>query len=570
MIPNETVQLILEESKVEEVIGDFKELKREGANFKCFSPFSNEKTPSCIVSPSKNIWKDFSSGKGGTALSYLMLAEKMNFPEAIKYLAKKYNIEIVEKKYSAKEKSALAEYHKMYESNNFAKEIFHSTLISSEDKTALEYFNKRGYGIEIIKKFNLGYCDEISNSFTKQAFDSGYPIEILSEVGLSVPKGRNSFDSFKGRVMFPIEDLYGKTIGFGGRILKEKEKQPKYRNSKESRIFNKSKVLFGMSLAKEQVIKRNNVYVCEGYTDVISSHLKGVENIVASCGTSLTKDHLKVLSRFTDTITFFFDGDGAGVKAAFKGIDLALSLGLNPRIVKLPKEHDPDTISKEVVDLEKFLENTSMDFVEYKSSFINKEILSDPSSKAKAIDSILTSIALISDSIERELFTKKLSALINISVASISSSLDNKIYKKSKMLLKDDKSSEDIKASIPEKRILNLIKTQGERKVWFIKTKDKITRSYQSTVFEEIISRLIYLSSELYFSEGFLKEVISCKTSQDDSISDVKISYLIEMNFYEIERNILDEKIKNFEGDDMYMLQDLILRRNKIKNIRYD
>ena len=572
MIPQDIVDKVLSSARVEEVIGSFKELKREGSNYKCLSPFTDEKTPSCIVSPSKNIWKDFSSSKGGNSISYLMQAEKMTFPEAIKWLGEKYGIEIEERKLSPIEKQALARREKMYEANMFAKSFFTSELISTEN-FALQYLYDRGYNEEIIDLFGLGYCDSQFDSFYKQAINTGYSEEILTEIGLVTSNGRNPFDVMKGRVVFPIHDMYGKTIAFGGRILEEStdKKQPKYRNIKESSLFDKSKTLYGLHLAKESIIHENNAYITEGYTDVISSRMKGVKNIVSSCGTALTKDQLKIVSRFTGTVTIFFDGDNAGAKATFKAIDMALELGLNPRVVKLPKEHDPDSISKEKNDLKLYLEESATDFVEYKCSFLNRAIKSDPNAKAKVIDNILDSIALIEDQVERELFTKKLSALTEISQTSISSSLGKKVFTKSKKLVsKSEDTAEKIKALIPEERILELLRTNGQRVIKFISKKDDLTFVYENNIKSEIVERLVHLHEELHYIDDFLEKVATCELGEDKSVTEDELCYRLDTTFFEVKRRIINKKIEHFNSDDMYLLQDLILRRNRINNMMKD
>ncbi|HEY4628699.1 MAG TPA: DNA primase, partial [Flavobacterium sp.] len=344
MISKATIDTVFETARVEEVIGDFVQLKRAGSNFKGLSPFSEERSPSFMVSPAKGIWKDFSSGKGGNSVAFLMEHEKFTYPEAIRYLAKKYNIEIEETEQTDEEKANTDVRESMYLVSEFAKTYFHNTLLNSEEGKAIgySYFKERGFTNETIKKFGLGYSPEAWDAFTKEALGKGYKLEFLESTGLTIAREDRPFDRFKSRVMFPIQSMSGRVLGFGGRILTNDKKAAKYLNSPESDIYHKSKVLYGIFQAKQSIAKLNNCYLVEGYTDVIQFNQSGIENVVASSGTALTPDQIRLINRLTKNITVLFDGDAAGLRASIRGIDLILEEGMNVKVCAFPDGEDPD------------------------------------------------------------------------------------------------------------------------------------------------------------------------------------------------------------------------------------
>ena len=420
MITRETIDKVFETARVEEVIGDFVQLKRAGSNYKGLSPFSDERSPSFMVSPVKQIWKDFSSGKGGSVVTFLMEHEHFTYPEAIRFLANKYNIEIEETETSQEDKIEANEKESMYLVSEFAKTYFHDTLLNTEEGKAigLSYFKERGFTNETIAKFGLGYSPETWDAFTKEALSKGYQLDYLEKVGLTILRedGKH-FDRFKGRVMFPIQSLSGRNLGFGGRILTNDKKAAKYLNSPESEIYHKSKVLYGIFHAKQAIAKQNNCYLVEGYTDVIQMHQAGVENVVASSGTALTPDQIRLINRLTKNITVLFDGDAAGLRASVRGIDLILEEGMNVKVCTFPDGDDPDSFAKKnsYDDLVSYLENNAKDFIQFKASLLMDEANNDPIKKADLIRDMVVSISKIPDRIKREIYIQECSRIMDIS-----------------------------------------------------------------------------------------------------------------------------------------------------------
>lgn len=420
MITRETIDKVFETARVEEVIGDFVQLKRAGSNYKGLSPFSDERSPSFMVSPVKQIWKDFSSGKGGSVVTFLMEHEHFTYPEAIRFLANKYNIEIEETETSQEDKIEANEKESMYLVSEFAKTYFYDTLLNTEEGKAigLSYFKERGFTNETIAKFGLGYSPETWDAFTKEALSKGYQLDYLEKVGLTILRedGKH-FDRFKGRVMFPIQSLSGRNLGFGGRILTNDKKAAKYLNSPESEIYHKSKVLYGIFHAKQAIAKQNNCYLVEGYTDVIQLHQVGVENVVASSGTALTPDQIRLINRLTKNITVLFDGDAAGLRASVRGIDLILEEGMNVKVCTFPDGDDPDSFAKKnsYDDLVLYLENNAKDFIQFKASLLMDEANNDPIKKADLIRDMVVSISKIPDRIKREIYIQECSRIMDIS-----------------------------------------------------------------------------------------------------------------------------------------------------------
>jgi len=418
MISKSTIDTVFETARVEEVIGDFVQLKRAGSNFKGLSPFSDERSPSFMVSPVKQIWKDFSSGKGGNAVAFLMEHEHFTYPEAIRYLAKKYNIEIEETEQTAEEKANTDVRESMYLVSEFAQKYFHDTLLNSEEGKAigLSYFKERGFTNETIKKFGLGYSPETWDAFSKEALGKGYKLEFLESTGLTINKER-LIDRFRGRVMFPIHSMSGRVLGFGGRILTNDKKAAKYLNSPESDIYHKSKVLYGIFMAKQAIAKQNNCYLVEGYTDVIQFNQSGIENVVASSGTALTPDQIRLINRLTKNITVLFDGDAAGLRASVRGIDLILEEGMNVKVCTFPDGEDPDSFAKKnsYEALVNYLETNAKDFIQFKATLLMGEAKNDPVKKADLIRDMVTSISKIKDRIQREIYIQETSRIMDIS-----------------------------------------------------------------------------------------------------------------------------------------------------------
>ncbi|WP_136668538.1 DNA primase [Flavobacterium sp. H122] len=420
MISKSTIETVFETARVEEVIGDFVQLKRAGTNLKGLSPFSDEKSPSFMVSPVKQIWKDFSSGKGGNAVTFLMEHEHFSYPEAIRYLAKKYNIEIEETVQSSEEIAEANDKESMYLVSEYAQKFFQDVLLNTDEGQAIgfSYFKERGFTTDTIKKFGLGYSPETWDVFTKEALGKGYKLEFLEKTGLTILRedGRH-FDRFKGRVMFPIHSMSGRVLGFGGRILTNDKKVAKYVNSPESEIYHKSKVLYGIFYAKQAIAKLDNCFLCEGYTDVIQLHQAGIENVVASSGTALTPDQIRLVNRLTKNITVLFDGDAAGLRASIRGIDLILEEGMNVKVCTFPDGDDPDSFAKKTPhdELVKYLQDNAKDFIQFKASLLMKEANNDPIKKADLIRDMVTSISKIPDRIKREVYIQECSRIMDIS-----------------------------------------------------------------------------------------------------------------------------------------------------------
>lgn len=419
MISKSTIDQVFETARVEEVVGDFVQLKKSGTNFKGLSPFSDERTPSFMVSPVKQIWKDFSSGKGGNVVAFLMEHEHFTYPEAIKYLAKRYNIEIEETQQNEEQKQAADARESMYLVSEFAASYFQNTLLKTDQGKAigLSYFKERGFTEETIGKFGLGYSPDQWDAFTSEAIRKGYKLDFLEGTGLSIVKGEKQFDRFKGRVMFPIHSMSGRVLGFGGRILTSDKKAAKYLNSPESEIYHKSKVLYGIYQAKQAIAKEDNCFLVEGYTDVIQFNQIGIQNVVSSSGTSLTPEQIRLINRLTNNITVLFDSDPAGLRASLRGIDLILEQGMNVKVCTFPEGEDPDSFSRKNTEDEvrEYLSDNSTDFIGFKASLLMEEAKSDPVKKAALIRDIVGSISKIPDQIQQEVYIQETSRIMDIS-----------------------------------------------------------------------------------------------------------------------------------------------------------
>lgn len=454
LISKATIDTVFETARVEEVIGDFVQLKRAGSNFKGLSPFSDERSPSFMVSPVKQIWKDFSSGKGGNSVAFLMEHEHFSYPEAIRYLAKKYNIEIEETVQTDEEKVNTDVRESMYLVSEFAKNYFQDVLLNSEEGKAIgySYFKERGFTNETIKKFALGYSPEAWDAFTKEALGKGYKLEFLESTGLTIPRDDRPFDRFKGRVMFPIQSMSGRILGFGGRILTNDKKVAKYLNSPESDIYHKSKVLYGIFQAKQAIAKQNNCFLVEGYTDVIQFNQSGIENVVSSSGTALTPDQIRLINRLTKNVTVLFDGDAAGLRASIRGIDLILEEGMNVRVCAFPDGEDPDSFARKTPyeDLVLYLEENSKDFIQFKASLLMKDAKNDPIKKAELIRDMVSSISKIPDRIQREIYIQECSRIMDISEQVLLSTLAQLVQKEinetGKKIKQEQKAFEIIKS----------------------------------------------------------------------------------------------------------------------------
>jgi DNA primase len=419
MIDKGTVDRIFDAALIMDVVQDFVTLKRRGVNYLGLCPFHNEKTPSFTVSPVKNIYKCFGCGKGGNAVNFIMEHEKIGYYEALKYLAKKYSIEVVETHHEEEDQQQKTDRESMLIASDFARKVFIDNLYQhTEGKTiGLSYFKERGFRDDTITKFELGYCLEERDDFTKKALREGYKLEYLSKTGLTIAgEGHSPFDRFSGRVMFPIHSLTGKVIAFGGRVMKNDKKTAKYLNSPESEIYHKSNVLYGLYHARKAIIQENKCYLVEGYTDVISMHQAGVENVVASSGTALTPDQIRMVKRFTNNITILYDGDPAGIKASLRGIDLVLEEAMNVRVILLPEPEDPDSFARShsSSELTEYLHTHETDFIHFKTDLLMADAQNDPIKRAQAITEIVKSIAIVPDAISRSLFLQECSKILQV------------------------------------------------------------------------------------------------------------------------------------------------------------
>jgi DNA primase len=433
LIDKQTIARILDTAHIEEVIGEFVKLKKSGANYKGLSPFTNERNASFFVSPAKGIFKCFSSGKGGNVVNFLMEHEHFTYPEALRYLAKKYNIAIHEEEPTPEEKEAQNEREALFLVNAFAQKFFTGQMLETEKGRAigLEYFKERGFKTDIIEKFQLGYSPDGWDAFTRYALENGYKKEYLEKTGLTITKEDRSYDRFRGRVVFPVHNITGRVLGFGGRTLSSDDNIPKYVNSPESDIYNKSHILYGLFFAKNAIIRNDNCYLVEGYTDVISLHQAGIENVVASSGTSLTEEQIRLIKRYTPNITILYDGDPAGIKASFRGIDMVLEQGMNVRIVLFPDGEDPDSFARKRrrQELEDLITNEARDFIRFKTGLLMKEAAGDPIKRAGLIKEIVGSISLIPDQIYRTVYIRECSTILEMPEQTLMNEL-NKILRR--------------------------------------------------------------------------------------------------------------------------------------------
>ncbi len=418
MITSDTIDKIMDATRIEEVVGDFVTLKKRGVNQIGLCPFHNEKTPSFNVSPAKGIFKCFGCDKGGNAVNFLMEHEHYSYPEALRYLARKYHIEIEEEKPSEEQQQAMDEKESLFNLTTFAQQYFEKTLHESGEGKAvgLSYLKERGFSLEVIKKFGLGYCTDSWDAFSQEALKRGYKKDYLLKTSLSKTKDHVIYDTFRGRVIFPIHNLSGRVLGFGGRIMTSDKKRPKYINSAESEIYHKGKALYGIFFAKSPMASQDNCYLVEGYTDVLSLHQAGIHNVIATSGTALTTDQIKMIRRYTSNVTLLFDGDPAGIKAAFRSTDLIVEEGLNVRIVLFPDDEDPDSYArkKRPAEVREFVEKQATDFISFKTDLLLKETRDDPIKKAQLIKEIAGTIALIPEPIARTIYVQKCSTMMDV------------------------------------------------------------------------------------------------------------------------------------------------------------
>ena len=510
MISKATIDKIFSTIRVEEIIGEYVQLKRAGSNFKGLSPFHDEKTASFVVSPSKQIWKDFSSGKGGTAISFLMEIENFTYPEALRHAAKKYGIEIEEdtRELTEDEKQSQTDKELLFKIHEIANNFFQEQLFETEEGKTIgySYFKERALRDEIIKKFQLGYSPEKKNAFTEYALDKGYSKEILEKSGLSIfpENSPNGVDRFRERVIFPIHSFSGRVLGFGARILKNNVKIAKYLNSPETEIYHKSNVLYGLNQSKQSISKNNLCLLVEGYMDVIALHQSGIENVVSSSGTALTVEQIKLIKRLTENVTILFDGDKAGIKASFRSIDMLLSESMNIRVLLFPDGDDPDSFARKHPQeyVENFIQKEAKDFIDFKAEILLKEAGDDPIKKAESIRDIVKSVGFVQNALKQEIYLKEVSNKFQLSEQSLFNELNVQKQLQKQQTTPQHKQEAPIKPRLEkvpdvfetvnpilvlEEKMVELMLKYGDR---ILNRTDEENNAYQITVIEEIITHL--------------------------------------------------------------------------------
>ncbi len=582
MISKTTIDQVYEAARVEEVIGDFVQLKKSGSNFKGLSPFSDERTPSFMVSPVKQIWKDFSSGKGGNVVAFLMEHEHFGYPEAIRYLAKKYNIEIEETEKTDEEKEQANERESMYLVSEYASKYFIKTLWQSELGKAigLSYFKERGFTDEIIKKFALGYNPDQWTAFTDTALADGYQLDYLSKTGLTIVKEQSGgedrkFDRFKGRVMFPIHSMSGRVLGFGGRILNNDKKAAKYLNSPESDIYHKSKVLYGIYFAKQAIAKEDNCYLVEGYTDVIQMHQRGIHNVVASSGTALTPEQIRLINRLTKNITVLFDGDAAGLRASLRGIDLILEQGMNVKVCSFPEGDDPDSFAKNntLEDVLSYLQANAKDFIQFKTSLLAEEAANDPIKRSDTVRDIVNSIAKIPDRIQKEIYIQECAKIMQISEEVLYNTLaqiDKKeVYETAKKQKQEQKAFEVVKSNTViekvdvqfelERKIIELLLLYGNKKEEFedlvLKENEEGDLVLEPETIEIKVYEKIYLDlqeDEVELSNDDFKTIYYKIIERLNASDDFSINTFIA----DLDQNVVQQVSSILMEEERYILHD--------------
>ena len=542
MISKTTINNIYEAARVEEVISDFISLKKAGSNFKGLSPFSQEKTPSFMVSPAKQIWKDFSSGKGGNVVAFLMEHEGFSYPEALKYLAKKYNIEIEEFIKTPEEQIKYDIRESIYIALSFSCEYYVKNLNNTDKgkSIGISYLKTRGFSEESIKKFGLGIAFNEKKSFTEQALEKGYDISILEKSGLTIKDGKGGFDRFKNRIMFPIKSISGRVLGYGARIMSNSKKIAKYINSPESEVYQKSKVLYGLFESKSFIIKEDNCYLVEGYTDVIQFHQKGIYNVVSSSGTALSSNQIMLVKRLTENITIIFDRDQAGINAALRGIDLILEHGMNVRICKLDEGEDPDSLArKHSLDyINDYISSNSLDFINFKASLLAEQYENEPTKKAEIVNNIVKSISLVQDVIKRELYVQTCSKIMKISEDSIFETL-SRIKKNKENRFRNQHS-----------KSINIVKNSGSKD-------DPIDELYELE--KKIITILILYGQK---TETFNESILIFSELDDEIIEKNKYvkSKVYEKIFLDLQQDEIEFANKEFRD-----LFDILMTEYQIK-----
>ena len=520
MISKNTIEKVFEISRVEEVIGEFIQLKKSGSNYKGLSPFTNEKTPSFMISPAKQIWKDFSSGKGGNVVAFLMEHEQLSYPQAIKFLAKKYNIEVEETAISSQQKEKIDQKEKFILICEFAKKFFKEQLNKTDfgNNIAYNYLLERGFDKSTIEDFEIGCLTERRDSLKEFSVEKGYDIDDLVSLGLI--SGKNQNDIYRSRIIFPIKTISGRTVGFGARVIKTSSKSAKYINSPDSIIYNKSKILYGLHNSKNEIVKNDNCYIVEGYTDVIRFHQKGIKNVVSSSGTALTTGQINIIRRLTKNITMLFDSDNAGVNATIRSIDMILSEGMNVNVCLFPENEDPDSFAskKETQEIKKYLNDNAIDFIEFKTKKLSESKRNSATEKAQVINDIISSIAKIPDKIKQEIYIKQCSEMLEITENTLFNALaqltkisnvNKNVTQQQSQKVEPEKTTQIFKL---EKKIIEILILYGNSKVTFDEIKmlkdDKGDIVYKPQKVESFVHEKIFLdlqSDEIEFANDDFK-----------------------------------------------------------------
>ena len=576
MINRDTIETILTTARIEEVVGDFVSLRRRGVNLLGLCPFHNEKTPSFTVSPAKGIYKCFGCGKAGNAVNFIMEHEHFSYPEALKYLAKKYNIDLEEEEQTPEQIQELNEKESLFNVNLFARQYFSANLLETDEgkSIGLSYFKERGIREDLIRKFQLGYNPKKRDAFSDHAIKNGYKKEYLLKTGLSVESDNRLFDRFHERVIFPIHSASGRILGFGGRILTGEKNRPKYVNSPESEIYTKSKTLYGIFFAKNPIISKDNCFLVEGYTDVISLHQAGIENVVASSGTSLTYDQIRMIQRFTSNITILYDGDPAGIKASFRGIDMIVEQGMNVKIVLFPENEDPDSFARKhhPAEVEIFISKNAINFILFKTKLLLDETRNDPIKKAALIKEIVVTISLIPDGITRSIYIKECSSLMSISEQVLMNELNKKLrsrFQKDNSTPEQNNQPPEIiptpadpqspfetdSAEYQEKEIIRILLLYGQQTFHIKKSPDdteEITVMIADFVIHEILSDELGFENNLYrrifqdYITGSDNDAIPDRTwflsHPDAELSQAVVNLIISP--YELSQNWLKNNIQ--------------------------
>ncbi|MEE9463790.1 MAG: DNA primase [Bacteroidales bacterium] len=583
MIDRDTIDRIFDTADIVEVISDFVSLKRSGQNFKGLSPFTNEKTPSFLVSPAKGIFKDFSSGKGGNVVGFLMEHEKLTYPEALRYLAKKYNIEISEQEPTPEEIQQRNERESLLIISGWAQKYFTNILQNTPEgqSVGMAYFRERGFHDDIIRKFQLGYSPEQKDALTNEALKEGYKLDYLVKTGLTIQKDDYKADRFRGRIIFPIHGLTGNVTGFGGRILKSDAKMAKYLNSPESDIYQKSRILYGLYHAKQALVKQEKCFLVEGYTDVLGLHQAGIENVVSSSGTALTNDQIRLIKRFTSNVTIIYDGDEAGIKASMRGIDMVLEEGLNIKVVPLPEGEDPDSFSKKLSasEFQEYIKENEKDFISFKTRLLMRDMEQDPVGKAGLINDVIRSISVIPDTVMRSVYIKESARMLDIEERILYSQVYRLRKKKAEDRYNKESRQEEIRiqstplpsfikeiySELQEKLLVRFLLQYGNERLYEIQ--DEHAGNEYISVAEYVVNEI--LNDELEFKNLLYRQIFEEVNNLIQKGEVIEIKYFVHHEDPRISQLAVDllsspyslSKVHSRKGA-MVEAEDMLLKKN--------